>query len=38
MDNLADKILKSTETNNILFWSRYMDDVLASFVGSDRQL
>ena len=38
MDNLEKTILSSNNSRNILFWYRYVDDILACFVGSQRQL
>ena len=38
MDNLENKIFKNTLSKKFLYWYRYVDDILACFIGTDRQL
>ena len=38
MDNIENIIFNSILCNNLLFWYRYVDDILGCFVGSTRQL
>ena len=38
MDNLEDKISKNKIFQKFTYWYRYVDDILAAFVGTQRQL
>ena len=38
MENIENQIFKSNESNSIIWWYRYVDDVIAGFNGSSRQL
>ena len=38
MDNLEKVIHQHNLSNNFLYWYRYVDDILACFVGTERQL
>ena len=38
MDNLEHKIHEHPLSKNFIYWYRYVDDILACFIGTDRQL
>lgn len=38
MDYLEEKILSKLKTSNLLYWYRYVDDIIILWVGTERQL